>query len=176
VTLGRPESIQDRAATIAAPRRTSLGTVLAYGPPIVGVSAMLFFVQFFFLKFASDVLLLPPLAVGVIFALGRVWDAVSDPIVGTWSDRTRTRLGRRRPWMLAAVPVLAVSVYMIWVPPEWEQGALLAWVAVSLFASSSVTWILARYVPLSCGTKLKFSCVDWATIWPLGAMTRQRMW
>ena len=77
--------------------RVPLGTVLSYGPPIVGISALLFFVQFFFLKFATDVFLMAPATVGLLFALGRVWDAVSDPIVGTWSDRTRTRLGRRRP-------------------------------------------------------------------------------
>ncbi len=114
--------------------RVPLGVVLAYGTPILGLSAQLFFVQFFFLKFATDVLLIAPATVGVIFALGRVWDAVSDPIVGTWSDRTRTRLGRRRPWMLAAIPVLGIAFAAVWIPPQSLTGAsLTAWVAVALF-------------------------------------------
>jgi GPH family glycoside/pentoside/hexuronide:cation symporter len=114
--------------------RVALGTLLSWGPPIFGLSAVLFFVQFFFLKFATDVLLMAPVTVGVIFALGRTWDAISDPIVGTWSDRTRTRLGRRRPWMLAGIPLLVLTLLMTWIPPARLSGGLLvAWVAVSLF-------------------------------------------
>jgi GPH family glycoside/pentoside/hexuronide:cation symporter len=114
--------------------RVPLAAVLAYGAPIFALSGFLFFVQFFFLKFATDVLLLSPVLVGLIFALGRAWDAVSDPMAGAWSDRTRTRLGRRRPWMLAALPGLAVFFAMTWIPPEGLGAtALLAWVTVALF-------------------------------------------
>ncbi len=109
-------------------------TLLLYASPIIGISAQLFFIQFFFLKFATDVLLLAPATIGVVFALGRVWDAVSDPIVGTWSDRTRTRWGRRRPWMLLAIPVLGLSFALVWIPPrDLGSTALVAWIAVALF-------------------------------------------
>jgi GPH family glycoside/pentoside/hexuronide:cation symporter len=108
--------------------------VLSYGPPIFALSGLLFFIQFFFLKFATDVLLLAPATVGVIFALGRAWDALSDPIAGTLSDRTRSPLGRRRPWMLAAIPLLGIGFAMTWVPPrEIDGAALYAWVALALF-------------------------------------------
>ena len=118
----------------AAPARVPTRTLIAYGPPVFALSGTLFFVQFYFLKYATDVLLMAPLVVGVVFALGRAWDAISDPIVGSWSDRTRTRLGRRRPWMLFSIPVLVASFVMIWVPPaELSDGALVAWVAVALF-------------------------------------------
>ncbi|UCE85979.1 MAG: MFS transporter [Deltaproteobacteria bacterium] len=134
--------------------RVPLRIVLAYGPPIFGLSALLFFVQFFFLKFATDVLLLAPATVGVIFALGRAWDAVSDPIAGTWSDRTRTRLGRRRPWMLAAIPVLGLTFAMIWIPPAALHGtALTVWIGVGLFAF--YTAFTAYVIPhLSLGAEL----------------------
>jgi GPH family glycoside/pentoside/hexuronide:cation symporter len=115
--------------------RVTRSTLLSYGPPLVGLTAQLFFVQFFFLKFATDVLLLAPAAVGVLFALGRLWDAVSDPLVGAWSDRTRTRLGRRRPWMLGAIPPLGLSFVLIWTPPtSLSPAALAVWVAGALFA------------------------------------------
>ena len=127
-------SPEPQAAAPRIPSRVPTGTLLAYGPPVVALSGALFFVQFYFLKFATDVLLIAPLVVGVIFALGRAWDAISDPIVGQWSDRTRTRLGRRRPWMFAAIPLLAASFVMIWLPPVSLSGALLiAWVTVALF-------------------------------------------
>jgi GPH family glycoside/pentoside/hexuronide:cation symporter len=118
----------------AASGRVPLGALLSWGPPIVGLSSALFFLQFFFLKFATDVLLLAPALVGGLFAAGRLWDAVSDPIVGTRSDRTRTRLGRRRPWMLTAIPLLVVFIWMIWVPPASLSGtALVLWVSTALF-------------------------------------------
>ena len=84
--------------------------LLAYGGPIVGLSFLLFFVQFYFLKYATDTLLLPPAAVGALFALAKLWDAISNPIVGSWSDRTRTQLGRRRPFLFGALPLLGGRV------------------------------------------------------------------
>jgi len=49
-----------------------------------------------FMNFATDVLLIAPAVMGVIFMVSRIWDAVSDPLAGTLSDRTRSRFGRRR--------------------------------------------------------------------------------
>lgn len=112
----------------------STSVLLSYSPPVAGLSGPLFIVQFYFLNFATDVLLLAPLSVGLLFAAGRVWDAISDPIVGTLSDRTQTRLGRRRPWMLAGVPFLMLSFVMIWSPPDLESGAMYAWATLALFS------------------------------------------
>jgi GPH family glycoside/pentoside/hexuronide:cation symporter len=111
-----------------------LATLLAYAPPAVALGAPLFFVQFFFLKFATDVLLLAPAVIGAIFAVGRLWDAALDPILGTWSDRVRTRWGRRRPFLLAGVPLLAAAFLMLWMPPAaLSPGWTTAWQAVALF-------------------------------------------
>jgi GPH family glycoside/pentoside/hexuronide:cation symporter len=111
-----------------------LRTVLSYGPPILGLSSLLFFIQFYFLKFATDVLLLAPAAVSLIFGLGRVWDAFSDPIAGTLSDRTRSRLGRRRPWLFAAIPILGLGFAMTWMPPAAVGSiALYVWAGLALF-------------------------------------------
>ena len=105
--------------------RVPLPVVLAWGLPSLGLGTLLFFLQFYFLNFATDELLLAPALVGVLFALGRAWDALSDPIVGTRSDRTRSRLGRRRPWMLAGVPLLVLFALMTWIPPRGLEGAAL---------------------------------------------------
>ena len=122
------------AAQRGGPERVPLATLLSWGPPVSALAATLLFLQFFFLKFATDVLLIAPAVVGSIFAAGRLWDAISDPIVGTLSDRTNTRLGRRRPWMLLGIPLLAVTLLMTWMPPRAVSGgALIAWLSVSLF-------------------------------------------
>jgi GPH family glycoside/pentoside/hexuronide:cation symporter len=138
------------AASESASRRVPLGTLLSWGPPIIGLSSTLFFLQFFFMKYATDVLLLSPALIGTLFAAGRLWDAFSDPIIGTLSDRTKTRMGRRRPWMLAAVPLLIGFMWMSWVPPESLTGNdLTLWVGVSLFGFyTAFTFYMIPHVSL----------------------------
>jgi len=121
---------------VAPSRRIRIGApaLVAYAVPGAGFAFYLFFVQFYFLKFASDVLLAAPAVIGGLIGAGRIWDALSDPLVGHWSDRTRSRLGRRRPWMLCAIPLLAASFLMVWSPPAaLSGGPLVAWSAVALF-------------------------------------------
>lgn len=67
-------------------------------------------------------------AVGAILLLARIWDGVTDPLVGFLSDRTRTRFGRRRPWLIAALPLVLVGAWLLFRPPE-GAGAwhLLVW-------------------------------------------------
>ena len=107
------------------PRPISFRTLAAYGAPVFAVASLFFFVQFYFLKFATDVLLLSPAVVSVLFAAAKVWDGVSAPLIGSWSDRTRSRLGRRRPFMLGALPLLALGFWMIWSAPQALSGTLL---------------------------------------------------
>jgi glycoside/pentoside/hexuronide:cation symporter, GPH family len=60
---------------------------------------------------------IPLAAIGVILAGGRILDAVSDTLVGFLSDRTRTRWGRRKPYIFISSPILFVSFILIWLPP-----------------------------------------------------------
>ena len=114
--------------------RVSSKQLLAYGVPVLGASYLLFFLQFYFLKYATDVLLLSPAIVGVLFSLAKTWDGFSGPLIGSFSDRSRSRFGRRRPFMLAALTPLAVGFGMLWVIPHALGGpALIAWIAVALF-------------------------------------------
>lgn len=108
--------------------------LFTYGGPILGLAYLLFVVQFYFLKYATDVLLLPPALIGGLFALAKLWDALSNPLVGSWSDRSRSRFGRRRPFLLGALPLLLAGYVMLWNPPLALAGGWLAtWVAVALF-------------------------------------------
>jgi len=70
---------------------------------------------------------------GAIFMIARLWDAVTDPVAGQLSDRTSTRWGRRRPWMVGAALPILLGLVLIWAPPVSLEGAvLIAWMAVSL--------------------------------------------
>jgi Na+/melibiose symporter-like transporter len=70
-------------------------------------------------------------AVGTILLVTRLFDAVSDVVVGYLSDRTQTRWGRRRIWMVASIPVLMLSIYKLFLPtPPVTELYLLIWMIV----------------------------------------------
>jgi len=68
--------------------------------------------------------------IGLIFLLGRLWDAINDPIIGALSDRTRTRFGRRRPWIAVSGVIFAIATMFLFFPPDNVSPAYLA---VTLF-------------------------------------------
>jgi GPH family glycoside/pentoside/hexuronide:cation symporter len=121
-----------RAGAEPEEERIPTGRILVYSAPVLGLFSGAALISMYLLKFATDVLLIAPATIGAIFLAGRIWDAVSDPLVGTLSDRTRTRLGRRRPWMLASAVPLGLSIAALWSPPQAAEGArLVAWVGGS---------------------------------------------
>jgi GPH family glycoside/pentoside/hexuronide:cation symporter len=123
--------------------RVPLGTIVAYNAPPLGLGFMFFLVSLYMMKYSTDVLLISPAAIGLIFGLSRIWDAISDPMAGYFSDRTRSKLGRRRPWMLAAIVPIVVSYILMWNPPaSFQGGALIVWMALAVFAFYTAMTIL----------------------------------
>jgi Na+/melibiose symporter-like transporter len=113
--------------------RLSPKVLAAYGAPSFAFAYLLFFVQFYFMKFATDVLLLAPAVVSVLFGVAKLWDAISCPLVGSWSDRFRSRWGRRRPFLVGSLPLLAGGFVVLWLPPsDLGAGALTLWVGAAL--------------------------------------------
>ncbi len=90
--------------------------------------------------FLVTVVGLRPAIVGVILMIGRIWDAVNDPLVGLISDRLQTRWGRRRPLMLAAAVPMMVLFALLWTRPFANQWSLFAWfVVISVALDTAIT-------------------------------------
>ncbi len=68
---------------------------------------------------------MPALLVGAAIVISQVIDAIIDPILGLWSDRTRGRLGRRHPFMYASAIPCAIAFYALWHPPMRLGGTAL---------------------------------------------------
>ena len=79
--------------------RVSGGVKVGYGVGELGVAGAEFFVRVYLLKLYVDTVGLSASLAGLVLALAVVWDAVTDPLMGEISDRTRSRFGRRRPWI-----------------------------------------------------------------------------
>lgn len=73
--------------------------------------------------------------VGIMLFAARLLDTLSDPLIGELSDRIPTRFGRRRPWLVAACPVLLIGTWMLFVPQAGAgAGYLFVWTSVAYIA------------------------------------------
>jgi Na+/melibiose symporter-like transporter len=83
-------------------------------------------------NFYTDVFGLTATAAAAILLWPRLWDAVADPIVGILADRTKTRWGKFRPWILfTAVPWCVIMILAYTTPKGWNMGALIAYAVIT---------------------------------------------
>lgn len=101
--------------------------VLLYGLPSAVLSIAQVPISVFIPDFYASELGVPLAAVGLILFLTRISDVNTDPLVGMLSDRTRGRWGRRKPWILAGLPVLVVCVFALYAPPTGLSPSAAAW-------------------------------------------------
>jgi len=81
--------------------------------------------------------------IGTILLLSRVFDVITDPLMGYISDHTRSRWGRRKPYIALSVPLMMISIYQLFLPPEGAGAAhLLIW---SMTLSLGTTLMLIPY-------------------------------
>ena len=114
----------------------SLGAV----PGGIGLSAGTFLVFYY-----NQVLGIPAATVGFAILAASIFDAVTDPIVGALSDRTRSSLGRRHPYMLASAIPLGLVFYAVWVPPSGlGADALVPWLVALLLLQRLLSTLYSR--------------------------------
>lgn len=112
--------------------KVSLISKLAYGMGDVGCNFSWMFVGNFLMIFYTDVFGIGMGAVATLMLVSRFWDAINDPIIGSLTDKTRTRWGRFRPWLLFGAPLTAlVLVLTFWAHPDWSQTTKIIYMAVT---------------------------------------------
>jgi GPH family glycoside/pentoside/hexuronide:cation symporter len=137
--------------TIAKEGRLSFWTKLAYGTGDWGTAGYGTLRQIFYAIFLTDVVGLEPRLASVAALVGIIWDAINDPLVGMWSDRVRTRWGRRRPFLLIfAIPYGLSFLLLWWAPPFESQIAKAIFITIAFMISDTMETLVA--VPFSALT------------------------
>ena len=123
---------------------------VAFGSGDWGMASFGTLSQIFYAIFLTDVVGLEPRLASFVALVGILWDAVNDPIVGTITDRVRTRWGRRRPFLLFfAVPYGASFLLFWWAPPIENQILLAIAVCIAFILADSLQTLV--YVPFISG-------------------------
>ncbi len=127
-------------------------TKIIYGSGDFGYSLNNSIIAALFPIFMMDVVgVTPALAAAALF-IGRSWDYINDPLVGYLSDRTRTRWGRRRPWLLFGAIPFALTFIVLWIKPTFvtsQTGLLIFYAAAYLIYEASATTVYMPYFALT---------------------------
>lgn len=122
--------------------RQLLSYALMEGPLAMAATPMALFIAPFYMGDMG----LSVAAVGTILMLARLSDVATDPLIGQLSDRTRTRIGRRKPWIFGGVPLMLLSVWMLFVPTGEVSNSyfalwlVLLWLGWTFIAIPFYSW------------------------------------
>ena len=132
--------------------KTSLRTIYGYATGEGAVSLSMNGIANFAMLFYTQVLGLGPKYAGMALSITILWDAISDPIMGHITDNTRSRFGRRHPYILGGGLLLAVSFFFLWfVPAGFSGPTRLFWYLLSLnfIVRTAVTIFIADQRPVA---------------------------
>ncbi len=124
--------------------KLSVKTKLLYGVGDVGNAVVNSAIQFFLLAFYTDGALIAAGLAGTALWVAKFWDAVNDPLFGWLSDRTTSRLGKRRVYMIFGALPLAISIALLWfVPRGLSNVGVFIWIALT-FMIFDTLWTLTN--------------------------------
>lgn len=121
-------------------RKLSRWQLFSYGQAVVPLAIIGLPIAIYIPPFYSQTLGPNLAAVGFILMIARLADVFIDPMVGHFSDRTHTRWGRRRPWVLLGIPVMMVSAFMLLIPQgEITNTYLFVWICAIYLGFTLIT-------------------------------------
>lgn len=131
--------------------KLSIGVKLGYGVCDLGGNLFFTAVGLWLMNYLTDTVGIAAGLAGTIIALGKIWDAVTDPVAGYLSDRTKTRWGRRRPWILfGSIPLFIATIIMFTNPHLESQTALFIWGLLAfMFLNTAYTAVNIPYNSLT---------------------------
>jgi len=154
-----PAAPNGATATSAYAGRVPLGTKLTYSVGASAEAVIGFAFNSFNFFFYVNILGVPGTLVGLAISIGLFFDAITDPLVGGWSDRTRTRLGRRHPFMFAAPLPVLLALFLLYSPPDSlsTDGLFLWLLGLSLLMRGALTLFHLPFLALGAELSADFT-------------------
>jgi GPH family glycoside/pentoside/hexuronide:cation symporter len=123
--------------------KLSRRTKLFYGVGDLGNAVVNSAVQFFLMKFYTDGALVLPALAGNALLIGKIWDAINDPLFGWFTDRTQSRFGKRRVFMIFGAIPLGISIALLWFVPPADRILTFIWITFT-FILFDTLWTLTN--------------------------------
>ena len=114
-----------------------------YGIGDLGNAVVNSAIQFFLMKFYTDGALILPSLAGNALLIGKIWDAINDPLFGWLTDRTKSRFGKRRVFMLFGAIPLGIAIALLWFVPTADRIWTFVWIAATFILFDTV-WTLTN--------------------------------
>ncbi len=141
------------ASSKSEPEKITFSTKLAYGAGDMGAGMTANLEVWAFLIFLTNVAGLNPALAGTVLLIGKIWDAINDPLVGVLSDRTRSpRWGRRHSWMLYGSIPFGLTFCLLWIVPDFGGSQMLRfwyYVVVGILFNTTYTAVNLPYAALT---------------------------
>lgn len=140
-------------------KKVGLWNVIAYGMGDFYGGGSFLLIGMLFMFFLTDVVGLSPAMAAAVFSVGKIWDAVSDPLMGYISDHTKSRLGRRRLYLIIGILPIFLTFIMLWKAVDSSnQWYLFGYYTLSYILFSTVfTMVMVPYSALNAEMTTDFS-------------------
>lgn len=125
-------------------KKLSFGTKFGYALGSFGDSVPYNLFSLYFLFYLTDVVGMQPAIAGTISSVAVLWNAIANPIVGQLSDNSTSRYGRRRPFMLAGIPMQIVAILLLFTPNGFTGTVQVVYyfLVAMLFWTAYVTYLI----------------------------------
>jgi oligogalacturonide transporter len=145
--------------SLTDPAKLSLWRRIGYGLGDIYGGGSTVIVGFYYLYFLTDIVRISPALAGTVILISKVYDSITDPLEGILSDRTRTPLGRRRPYLLLGIPFIFLSFFALFYPVNLpaELQRFVFVVFSYLFFSTVISVVMLNYNALHAELTLDYN-------------------
>lgn len=108
-------------------------------------------INFYYAIFLTDIMRVNPVWAGTIFLVSKIWDAITDPLMGVITDNTHSKFGRRRPYFLYGIPLIALSFILMWWPIGFKNEILqiLYYAFFYMLSNTVATFVQVPFIAMS---------------------------
>ena len=129
--------------------KLTINEKIGFGAGDMAIAIVMMSLAMIITYFYTDVFGLKPVDLGILLFSVRILDAVIDPVVGTMTDRTNTRWGKYRPWLLFMSIPFGISIWLMFTTPDTDYSVKLLWAwATYVLLTLTYTLIAIPYVSL----------------------------